>query len=451
MKICMFTNTYVPHIGGVARSVHFFAEDLRALHHQVLVVAPTFPEQVHAHEDKGRVLRVPAVQNFNGSDFSVRIPLPFIIAQGIHAFEPDIIHSHHPFLMGDAALRAARRHNLPLIFTHHTLYEEYTHYVPLDSPALKKFVVDLSTRYANLCDRVAAPSASIAHMIRQRGVIRPVTEIPTGVDIEFFARGRRDRFRKSCGISEDSWVTGHLGRLAPEKNLRYLTEAVAEFVSRHDQACFLVVGNGPSRREISRIFAAKNLSPRLIMAGSLSGQDLSDAYSAMDLFVFSSQSETQGMVLLEAMAAGKPVVALDASGVREVMRDGQNGRLLPADASRQRFADAIEEFFQNPVTADHWRRCSLETARSLSREICARRLESLYQLALDEYEAAGKPEIPAELDPWESLLEGIKLEWELLLVKTSAAVDAIRSSEHSKKHNSHKPKPKKTNLSRKYD
>lgn len=434
MKICMFTNTYVPHIGGVARSVHFFAEDLRALHHQVLVVAPTFPEQVHAREDKGRVLRVPAVQNFNGSDFSVRIPMPFIIAQGIHAFEPDIIHSHHPFLMGDAALRAARRHNLPLIFTHHTLYEEYTHYVPLDSPVLKKFVIDLSTRYANLCNRVVAPSASIAHTIRRRGVIRPVTEIPTGVDIEFFARGRRSRFRKSHGIAEDSWVVGHLGRLAPEKNLRYLTEAVAEFIARHQQAVFLVVGNGSSQREISRIFAQKNLSRKLIMAGSQSGQDLSDAYSAMDLFVFSSKSETQGMVLLEAMAAGKPVVALDASGVREVLRDGQNGRLLPADASRQTFANAIEEFFRNQDAADQWRRRSLDTAQTLSREICARRLESLYQLVLDEHEAAEKPEIHAELVLWDSLLEGIKLEWELLLAKTSAAVDALRSNEFPKKH-----------------
>lgn len=427
MKICMFTNTYLPHVGGVARSVHFFAEDLRKMNHRVLVVAPTFAESDSDHEGKGRVLRVPAVQNFNGSDFSVRIPMPFVISQGIDAFEPDVIHSHHPFLMGDAALRTARKNNLPLIFTHHTLYERYTHYVPLDSLPLKKFVIDLSTRYANFCDRIVAPSRSIARMIRRRGVERPIVEIPTGVDIDFFSRGRGDRFRQAHGIPEKNRVVGHLGRLAPEKNLTYLTEAVAEYISRDEGARFLVVGDGPSKEEIGGIFEKKDLRQQLIMPGSQSGEDLRDAYSAMDLFAFSSKSETQGMVLLEAMAAGKPVIALDATGVREVLKDGQNGRLLPADASRQKFAATIEEFFNDPDMADRWRRRSRETARKLSREICAGKLESLYRLALDEQEAATGKEIPAELIPWDSFLEGIKVEWELLSQKTSAAVDAFRA------------------------
>jgi glycosyltransferase involved in cell wall biosynthesis len=168
------------------------------------------------------------------------------------------------------------------------------------------------------------------------------------------------------------------------------------------------------------------------MPGSQSGQDLSDAYKAMDLFVFSSKSETQGMVLLEAMAAGKAVVALDASGVREVMKDGQNGKLLPGDASRRDFAEAIEEFFQNSAMAYQCRRQALETARNLSRGICARRLERLYRSVLDERHAAIEQNIPDELVPWDSLLEGIKVEWELLFQKTTAALRAIRSSEFRK-------------------
>lgn len=192
-------------------------------------------------------------------------------------------------------------------------------------------------------------------------------------------------------------------------------------------------GTGPAGKQLSAYGRKKNLSQKLVMAGSLSGQDLSDAYAAMDLFVFSSQSETQGMVLLEAMAAGKPVVALDASGVREVVSDGQNGRLLPQDASRQAFADAIEEIFQDPDTAGHWRRGALETARNLSREVCARRLEALYHAVLAEYGASSDRVVPAELISWDSLLEGIKLEWELLLNKTEAAVDAIRAGEFPEK------------------
>ena len=429
MKICMFTNTYLPHIGGVARSVHFFAQDLRKLNHQVLVVSPTYAENRNDAAEGDRVLRVPAVQNFNGSDFSVRIPMPFVIAQGIDAFKPDIVHSHHPFLMGDAALRTARRKDLPLVFTHHTLYEKYTHYVPLDSASMKKFVIDLSTSYANFCDRVVAPSRSIARLIRERGVERPIEEIPTGVDVEFFASGNRARFRDMHGIPENARVVGHLGRLAPEKNLAYLAEAASEFIDRQRDSFFLVVGSGPSEKEIRKIFQSKNLVQNLIMPGSQSGQALSDAYSAMDLFAFSSRSETQGMVLLEAMAAGQPVIALDASGVREVVEDGRNGRLLPADASRPAFADAIENFFQNDENAGRWRRRARETARSLSREICARRLENLYQRLLDKQATATPERISDESMSLEMLLESLKVEWDLLFQKTVAAAHAIRSGE----------------------
>jgi glycosyltransferase involved in cell wall biosynthesis len=423
----MFTNTYLPHVGGVARSVDFFTEDLRKLNHRVLVVAPTFPENMNETNEKSRVLRVPAVQNFNGSDFSVRIPMPFIIAQNIDEFDPDVIHSHHPFLMGDTALRTARKRNLPLVFTHHTLYENYTHYVPLDSEPLKKFVIELSTRYANFCDRIVVPSRSIARLIRRRGVKRPIAEIPTGVDLKFFARGGRNRFRRAHGIPENARVIGHLGRLAPEKNLTYLTEAVAEFICRRRHTLFFLVGAGPAEGEISRVFEKMNLGRNLIMPGSQSGQDLSDAYSAMDLFVFSSRSETQGMVLLEAMAAGKPVIALDASGVREIVNDGQNGRLLPANASPRKFADAIQKFFQDPVMADHWRRRAVATAQNFSRETCARRLENLYHSVLDEHSKADIKKMPDELIPWDSLLESVRVEWDLLYQKTTAAVDAIRA------------------------
>jgi 1,2-diacylglycerol 3-alpha-glucosyltransferase len=431
MRICMFTNTYLPHVGGVARSVDFFAHDLRKLGHQVLVVATTFPADMGPAEDNDHILRVPAVQNFNGSDFSVRIPVPFIISQRIDDFKPDILHSHHPFLMGDTALRIARRRNLPLVFTHHTLYEKYTHYVPMDSKPLQDFVINLATRYANFCDRVVAPSHSIARLIRWRGVKRPIEEIPTGVDIDFFARGHHRRFRNTHHIPAEAGVVGHLGRLAPEKNLMYLAAAVADFVYRHAQSRFLVVGSGPSEAGIRKIFVERDLARQLVMPGSQSGQDLSDAYSAMDLFVFSSQSETQGMVLLEAMAAGKPVIALDASGVREVVEDGRNGRLLAENASSRIFAAAIEDFFKDSKMADRWGRQALETAHSMSRTVCARRLERLYRSALTNRFDRPEVQITDELIPWESLLEGIKVEWELLTEKTTAAMSALRAPELS--------------------
>ncbi|MEE4240287.1 MAG: glycosyltransferase, partial [Desulfopila sp.] len=339
MNICMFTNTYLPHVGGVARSVHFFAEDLRKMGNKVLIIAPTFSAENVAKANEHDVLRVPAIQNFNGSDFSVRIPIPFFIDEKIDEFKPDIIHSHHPFLLGDAAIRAAYRRNLPLVFTHHTLYEQYTHYVSADSEIMAQLAINLSTEYANLCTRVVAPSESIASLISERGVTVAVEVIPTGVDVAHFQNGDGEKFRQAHKIPKDAVVLGHLGRLAPEKNLEYLSHAAIQAISKKpENLYFLVVGSGPSASEIEERFGRAGLQNKLIMAGEKSGNDLADAYNAMNLFLFSSQSETQGMVLVEAMSASLPVIALDAPGAREVVSDRKNGRLLPADTSAENFA-----------------------------------------------------------------------------------------------------------------
>jgi len=426
MNICMFTNTYLPHVGGVARSVQFFAEDLIDLGHRVLVVAPTFSDDEETSGKQPEVLRVPAIQQFNGSDFSVRIPLPLYVDQEIEQFVPDVVHSHHPFLLGDAAVRVARKRTLPLVFTHHTLYEQYTHYVPIDSDKLKNFVIRLATMYANLCSRVVAPSRSIARLLLDRGVSRPIEEIPTGVSVSFFAAGNGKRFRRDSHLPEDAPVIGHVGRLAPEKNLPYLAEAVSIFLEKAPKAHFLVIGDGPSQAEIKQIFADRHLEDRLHLTGEASGNRLRDAYGAMDLFVFSSKSETQGMVLVEAMAAGKPVIALDASGSREVIRDGENGRLLPGDASTENFAEAIREFHSKPELARDWSSGARQTAQRFSREACAAKMEKLYRSLLNRH-ADSLPEVTAEIDPLEALSARIKTEWELWSLKTAAAADAIQS------------------------
>lgn len=423
MNIAMFTNTYLPHVGGVANSVARFSEDLRAMGHRVLVVAPEFGEVQNASAEAD-LLRLPAIQNFNGSDFSLRLPLPFLIAERLEAFAPEVIHSHHPYLLGDSALRAAKQRGLPLVFTHHTLYERYTHYVTPDSEALQRFAVHLSTAYANLCARVVAPSASIAELIAARGVTRPVAVIPTGVDRERFAAGRRGPFRRRHGIPQEALVVGHVGRLAPEKNLAYLAEAVAFFLEPLEEARFLVIGSGPSRAEIAAALQCRGLEERLVLAGSLSGAELRDGYHAMDLFVFASQSETQGMVLTEALAAGVPVIALDGSGVREVVQDRRNGRLLPADTPPQDFAAAAARWIRrHPRTPEEARRIRAGIA-GFGRRKCARKLVELYTEAREEARYTGPA--PADMDPWERLQERIKAEWDLVESKFAAAVQSLK-------------------------
>jgi glycosyltransferase involved in cell wall biosynthesis len=407
MNIVMLTNTFTAHVGGGARAVAAFAADYRRRGHRPLVVAPEFENQP---PDEVDVVRIPAIQHFNGSDFSAVLPVSGLLTDILDDFMPDIVHAHHPYLLGMTALRIARYRELPLVFTHHTLYEQYTHYVPGDSPAFRRFVIELATHYADLCDQVFAPSESIATLLRKRGVMAPIAVVPTGVDVERFAQGDGAGFRRIMGIPEDAFVVGHLGRLAPEKNLVFLAEAVAAFLKREPYAHFLLVGKGPSDAAIRAVFEREDLSGRLHIAGILRPLVLVDAYHAMDVFAFASKSDTQGMVLIEAMAAGVPVVALDAPGVREAVWDKRNGRLLNEDTC-EAFCAALQ------WTADllaarlrHLKQGALETAEAFSMQRLADKALGCYE-ALCEKAFVARPQ---EYEQWERVLHLVKAEWDIL-------------------------------------
>jgi glycosyltransferase involved in cell wall biosynthesis len=407
MNIVMLTNTYIPHVGGVARSVEAFSAEYRRRGHRVLVVAPEFPGMP---QDEIDVVRIPAIQNFNGSDFSVVLPVSGLLTEALDAFAPDIIHAHHPYLLGVTALRVARYRNLPLVFTHHTLYEEYTHYVPGDAPKLRRFIIEAATRYANLCDQVFAPSESIMTLLRERGVATSVTVVPTGVQVERFAQGNGGRFRVATGIPADAFVVGHLGRLAPEKNLEFLAEAVAAFLKTTSRAHFLVIGTGPFRKTIREIFAGQGLDARLHIAGVLGHEQLIDGLHAMNLFAFASKSETQGMVLTEAMAAGLPVVALDANGVREVVRDYRNGRLLPGESIKA-FVSALQWVAGLPAEqVRELGQAALDTAETFSMARSADKALACYTNLRDRKSMDSSE----QEEHWRHLLDLIKVEWEIL-------------------------------------
>lgn len=420
MNILLVTNTFTPHVGGVARSVATFASEYRQRGHRVLVVAPRFP-RMPAQERN--VIRVPAIQNFNASDFSVALPFHSGLGEALDDFNPDIVHSQHPFLLGMTALRVARYRKLPLAFTHHTLYEQYTHYIPGDSPALKRFAVELATRYANQCDQVFAPSDSILQLLCRRGVTAPVSVVPTGVYLEHFAQGDGIGVRMQLGIPQDAFVVGHLGRLAPEKNLALLISEVMDFLHSHSDSHFLVIGDGPSADEVRAAFHNTGLATRLHMPGILMHQPLANALHAMDVFAFTSRSETQGMVLTEAMAAGLPVVALDAAGVREVVRDGWNGRLLKVDGGTSLSA-ALAWIRRLPAEQGvELQQHALETAETYSIQRSADKALGHYADLITR----GVADARDDDRDWEDVLAWIKTEWNILKSLAEAGDAAVTS------------------------
>lgn len=422
MNILFLTNTYLPHVGGVARSIVAFQEEFRKLGHKVLTIAPEFEPAIDGEQG---VLRVPALKHFNGSDFSVPVPTPGLVASAVDQFQPDVVHAHHPFLMGGTALRIAQSRGLPLVFTHHTMYDQFTHYLsgepPSETPMLAHFVASLVVGYANMCDAVIAPSQSVATLLRQRGVEVPIEIIPTGIEVERFAHGDGERFRQDKNIPAEAFVVGHVGRLAPEKNLAFLAESVATFLLAQPRAVFLVVGSGSEQEAILAAHRAAGVADRLVLAGVCEGQQLIDAYHAMDLFAFSSQSDTQGMVLAEAMAAHLPVVALDGPGVREVVEDGKNGRLL-AHHDPEKFAAALQWVFeQTPSGRQQLRQAARATAETLSLPRMAARELELYQRVIEQVQQTRA----SDGTTWSRTTGRLQAEWNLLSNVALAATEAL--------------------------
>ena len=418
MNILMVTNTYLPIVGGLELSIESFTAEYRKRGYRVIIVTPAYENS--PAKELG-VIRVPALKNFNGSKYSIKLPLPIFFSKALKGFKPDVIHTHHPFLMGDTALRLAYAHNVPLIFTHHSLYEENIHWMPGVSEALKKFIIRLSIGYANFCDTVIAPSESVAEMIKERGVKTPIVVIPTGLHLNQFM-GTSKNFKEETNIPEKAFVVGYVGRLAEEKNLPFLMRAVSIFLKKEKNALFLVVGSGPMEEAISLHFNGLKLENQLRLTGEIKGKKLIEAYQAIDVFAFASQSETQGMVLNEAMAAGTPVVAVDAPGVRDIVVDKINGRLM-ANENEEGFSEALAWVLDQ--TAPERKKLiegAKETAKKYSVERSATKALEVYEILKAEKTARRKLK-KKDLFPF---FQHVNAEWDLFSNFTKSTMRAFR-------------------------
>ncbi len=418
MKILMMTNSYFPMLGGIEQSIRSFSQAYRKMGHEVLIVAPT---PANAQDAQENVIRIPAIEHKKEPKFFINLPLPGTLHKIMRNFAPDIVHSHYPFFMGDYALRLSRQHNIPLVFTYHTMFEHYAYYLPIPPSAAKRFTIKLAAGYANWAQQVIAPSESVEAILRHRGVKAPIEVVPTGVNIKAFAKGKPKEFRRHYHIPTDAFVVGHIGRLAPEKNLKFLIPCLVEFLKHHPKAHALIAGQGASVPMIHRSFQKAGLEKRLTMVEPLHDQELADAYHAMDVFTFASLSETQGMVLTEAMACGTPVVALDANGVREVVRDRRNGRLIKT-LDRGQFVKALQWCHGlSPAKKRALGQQARQTAKEFSLDRCARRMISIYKsLRSKEYVPLSDKD-----DSWREFVERIKAEVDILKNVVEAGEAAI--------------------------
>ena len=328
MRIALFTNNYLPFCGGVTISVETLRQGLESSGHEAWVFGPRL---AGAEDAAARVVRYPSIPVTTYPEFALAVPYSRRIERLVTALEFDVIHAHHPFLLGPAARRLARRTRRPLVFTYHTRYEKYAHYVPLPLGLVQAAALRISAGFAAQADAVLAPSAVIRDELHARGVRAPIAVVPTGIDLTRFRPGDREAARRSLGVGAGEPLVLYVGRLDREKSVDRVLSAFERVSSTIPAARLVLVGQGTEAERLRRMATSLPVADRIRFVGLRPHDSLAECYQAADVFLFASETETQGLVLAEAAACGLPAVAVNAAGCDEVVRDGDTGILTKGD------------------------------------------------------------------------------------------------------------------------
>jgi glycosyltransferase involved in cell wall biosynthesis len=382
MHIAHFTNTYYPTVSGVVRSVSAFRQALAERGHNVFV----FTQDAGDYKDEEPfIFRYLSLNLGLPNEFPATIPISPFMDRLIPTLKLDLIHTHHPVLLGQIAANKAEELDIPLVFTFHTRYREYSHYFPIPQETFQEFIkeaIDSWIRdYLKRCDHVIVPSKSMLNILSEVYEFnKPTTVVPTGVDLRPYQSSDRNAVRTRYPWRDD-FVIISVGRLAPEKNWPTLLEAFAEVLVHHPHIRLVLIGDGPDSRKLKRLSKRLGIADHVDFLGRLPFEDVPAHLKAADLFAFTSHTETQGLVTLEAMAAGLPVVAVDAAGTHDVVEHEVSG-LLTEDNSHA-MAAAIKRMLDDPEVLDFFQRASLKRSSELEIGKQAERLIDVYQEVLE--------------------------------------------------------------------
>jgi glycosyltransferase involved in cell wall biosynthesis len=333
----MFINYYIPSKGGMETSVINLTSGLRAAGHEVFIFAPNYPNW---QETDKNVYRYKSFY-FTYDDYLYTIPIPHIskmddVVQSLHL---DIIHSHQPFSLGWEATKFGRKLGIPVVLTYHIKYTDYYHYVIfLPKKISQRIIRYIVNRNCRKCDAVIAPSSAIKKLLFDDGIKKSVHIIPSGINIDQFAKdmGTRANVRSKYDVKDNEILLITASRVVPEKNIDFLVRSFAIIRRTRKDVKLMIVGEGSFRDELEKLVGELGIGESVIFTGLLDKDGMIAHYQASDIFVFASLTETQGLVAVEAMAAGLPVVAVKASGIEDMIKSGQDGILT--DNTEENFA-----------------------------------------------------------------------------------------------------------------
>ena len=383
LRIAFFTNYYHPVVNGVVRSVASFREILTKQGHNVFIFAQSDNEY---KDEEPFIFRYPSLSLPLPMDIVTVIPVSSFVDQLLPSLKLDIIHTHHPILLGQTAASKAADLNVPLVFTFHTQYWEYTHYVPFPQEAIQEFLKNAIHTWLRVfmqkCQHIVIPSESIKEiLIRDYGLEDRFTVIPTGTNLKPFLRADGKTLRQSKGWQDDK-VLISIGRLAAEKNWETLLRAAAQVYAQHPTMRLVLIGDGPDKRTLELLAAELGIAERVTFTGQVPFDEIPAYLKAADMFGFASVTETQGLVTIEAMAAGLPVVAVDGSGSHDIVDNGKDGFLVDNDPNA--LASAINKMLSNPKQMKQFSVKALKKARTFDARRLGRQMVKVYEQAIQD-------------------------------------------------------------------
>ncbi len=389
MNIAIFTNNYLPNPYGVSTSVEGFRRAFIDAGHTVYVFAPRWGDSVTQKEEN--IFRYPSIKIPTKIDFSLVIPHSSEIEEIIKNLDIDIVHAQHPNLLGTVAKEWALRKNVPLVFTWHSLYDRYAHYMPFVPEKLSgHLAMKNASEFAQNCDHIIVPTQSIINIIKKAGVKHNrISVVPSGVDEELFINADGRKVKKKYNIADDMLVLATVSRLTEEKNILFLARVIAKILQKNKNVIFLCGGEGNLQREVQHIFEVINVNERVIFVGKVNREEVKNYLDAGDIFVYASTSETQGTIITENMYIGKPIVAIGKNGVGDLIEDNVNG--LIAQENEENFISKVQKLINDRGLREKIGKTAYRIAHEkYTAGACATELEKVYKDVIEQYKIKNK-------------------------------------------------------------
>jgi glycosyltransferase involved in cell wall biosynthesis len=378
MNILMISDVYFPRVNGVSASMRTFARELTRLGHAVTIVAPEYDRR--GAEEEFETIRLPArVIFFDPEDRLIRAAALHAALRDLSERSWDVIHIHTPFRAHQLGVLLSRQTGCPTVESYHTFFEEYAaHYLPwLPAPLLRFVARRFSRKLCHGVDHLIVPTQQMAGVLASYGIRTASSVIPTGIHIDEFRGGDGDRFRREHDIGPDQPTLVTVSRLAAEKNIGFLLEATRVLIREFPRLVFIVAGEGPDAKRLRQRAEALGLSGNMRFVGNLDRRtQLLDCYRAGDVFVFASPTETQGLVLLEAMSLGVPIVSTAVMGTATVLENARSARISAERVGE--FASSVAALLRSPADRKILSEAGPEDAKAWSAPMLMKRVVDLY-------------------------------------------------------------------------